>query len=133
VIPDSAVRDEGTSFHYLPPSRIIKADPQVVTRLENVLQKHRANYLTGMTWTLDAFYRETRSKVARRRAEGCLTVEMEFATYQAVAQFRGLSFGQYLMVGDDVSGDQWDSRGFSYHSPARERLFWLAAEAALTL
>jgi uridine phosphorylase len=133
IIPDRGLRDEGTSFHYAPPSRTIKVEPQIVARLEGVLKKHGVKYLTGMTWTIDAFYRETRQKVAKRRAEGCLTVEMEFAAFVAVAQFRSLQFGQYLMVGDDVSGDQWDSRGFAFHSPARERLFWLAAEAVLTL
>jgi uridine phosphorylase len=133
VVPNSGLRDEGTSFHYLPASRTIKANSEVIVKMEKVLKKHSVKFLTGMTWTLDAFYRETRQKVAKRRAEGCLTVEMEFSALAAVAQFRGVPFGQYLMVGDDVSGDQWDSRGFSYHSPARERLFWLAAEAASSL
>jgi uridine phosphorylase len=133
VIPNAALRDEGTSFHYAPPSRIISADLNVVTKLETVLKNHNVKYLTGMTWTMDAVYRETRKKVAKRRAEGCLTVEMEFAAFVAVAKFRGVPFGQYLMVGDDVSGNQWDSRGFTYHSPARERIFWLAAEAVINL
>ena len=62
-------------------------------------------FVTGKTWTTDGLYRETRGKVDRRVAEGCLTVEMEAAAFFAVAAFRGVSFGQLLYAGDDLSGD----------------------------
>jgi nucleoside phosphorylase len=65
-------------------------------------------------------------------AQGCLTVEMEAAAFFAVAQYRGVPFGQLLYGGDDLSGDEWDGRAWQDHS-GREKLFWLAAEAALRL
>jgi len=68
-----------------------------------------------------------------RRQEGCLTVEMEAAAFFAVAAFRGVTFGQILYGGDDVSGDTWDSRQWNEHTSVREKLFWLAAEACLEL
>ena len=133
VIPDSAVRDEGTSYHYLRPARTVAMDPMVVTKLENVLKKHHINYETGKVWTTDAFYRETKKKIAERKAENCLMVEMECAAFLAVAKFRNVVFGQYLGAGDDVSGDEWDPRFESNTMPFTEKLFWLSVEACLSL
>ncbi len=133
VVPTAAVRDEGTSYHYLPPSREALASPEGVAAIERVLQTHHVPYVLGKTWTTDAFYRETPNKVALRRAEGCLAVEMEAAAFFAVAQFRGVPFAQMLYGGDDVSGDEWDARGWGTHQTIRERLFWLAVEACLLL
>jgi len=97
------------------------------------LERHHVPHVTGKTWTTDALYRETRGKVERRVSEGCLTVEMEAAAFFAVAAFRGVSFGQLLYAGDDLSGDAWDNRGWDHHSLGRELLFRVAAEACLSL
>lgn len=129
VVPTSAVRDEGTSYHYLPPGREVAASPGAVAAVEQVLRRRGVPYLAGKTWTTDAPYRETREKVRLRRAEGCLTVEMEAAAFFAVAQFRGVPFAQILYGGDDVSGLEWDPRGWHKRTTVRENLFWLAAEA----
>ena len=133
VIPSAAIRDEGTSYHYLPPSRTVLVEPAVINKLEDVLKKHHINYQVGLNWTTDAPYRETRQKIARRKEEGCLTVDMEFASLLAVARFRKIPFGQYLLVVDDISGDEWDNRGWEKESPAHEKGFWLAVEACLSL
>ena len=50
--------------------------------------------------------------MALRRSEGCLTVEMETAAFCAVAQFRGVTFGQILYGGDDLTGENWDGRSW---------------------
>jgi len=131
VVPTSAVRDEGTSYHYLPPSRDVAPTPAAVAAIERALDRHNVPYVTGKTWTTDAFYRETPDKIRLRRNEGCLTVEMEAAAFFAVAQFRGVTFGQILYGGDDVSGGDWDSRDWVKKTSVREKLFWLAAEACL--
>jgi len=133
VIPSAAVRDEGTSYHYLPPARIIETEPEVVLKLEAVLQKHHVNYEIGKSWSSDGFYRETKGKISRRKAEGCLTVEMECSALLAVSKFRGVKFGQYLEVGDDISGDQWNPRYVSNRMSNQEKVFWLAVEAVLRL
>ncbi|GAC1680472.1 MAG: nucleoside phosphorylase [Ktedonobacteraceae bacterium] len=133
VVPTTAIRDEGTSYHYLPPAREVQASPAGIMALEKVLQEHHCAYVTGKTWTTDGLYRETAQKVQRRRAEGCLTVEMEAASFFAVAQFRRVQFAQLLYGGDDVSSEVWDSRHWTTHTSVREKLFWLAAEACLLL
>ncbi|HLG63415.1 MAG TPA: nucleoside phosphorylase [Ktedonosporobacter sp.] len=133
VVPTAAIRDEGTSYHYLPPAREVPASAEGVAAIERVLQEHHCDYVLGKTWTTDAIYRETAAKVQQRRAEGCLTVEMEAASFFAVAQFRNVQFAQMLYGGDDLSGEQWDSRHWDKHTSVREKLFWLAAEACLLL
>ena len=133
VVPATAVRDEGTSYHYLPPSREVAAHPDAVQAVEQALQKHHVPYVVGKTWTTDAIYRETPARIARRREEGCLVVEMESAAFFAIAQFRGVRFGQLLYGGDDLTGDAWDNRNWQKESSTRAHLFQLAVEAVLRL
>jgi len=133
IVPTSAVRDEGTSYHYLPPSREVEASREAVVAIEKVLQQRGLSYVLGKTWTTDAYYRETPAKVELRRSEGCLTVEMEAAAFFAVAQFRGVSFGQILYAGDDVSNRERQPREWFGRASVREGLFWLAAEACLSI
>jgi len=133
VVPTSAVRDEGTSYHYLPPSREVEPSLEAVEAIIRTLEKNRVPYSTGKTWTTDGFFRETREKVRRRRAEGCLTVEMEAAAFFAVAKFRSVTFGQILYGGDDVSGEQWDSRRWTHRKDIRWGMMELALEVLLEL
>jgi uridine phosphorylase len=133
IIVSSAVRDEGTSYHYLPPGREVQADRSGVAALEATLRQQSMPYLIGKTWTTDAPYRETISKVAARKNEGCLAVEMEAASLMAVAQFRGVTLGQVLYGGDDLSGSEWDNRAWQSRRDIRQNLFWLAAEACVDL
>lgn len=133
LIPTSAVRDEGTSYHYLPASREVAAIPEGLAAIKGVLEAHAVPYILTKVWTTDAIYRETPAKVALRKAEGCLAVEMEAAAYMAVARFRNVRLGQILYAGDDVSGSSWDQRGWQDRSELRENVFWLAAEACLRL
>jgi uridine phosphorylase len=133
IVPVAAIRDEGTSYHYLPPGREVAASAEGVAAIERVLQARRVDYLLTKTWTTDAFYRETPARIQRRKAEGCLAVEMEAAAFFAVAQFRGVTFAQILYGGDDVSSANWDAREWDERASVREKLFWLAAEACLEL
>lgn len=133
VVVSAALRDEGTSFHYLPPGRQIEADPEARRTLERVLASRRAPYVSGLTWTTDAPYRETPKKIAARRDEGCLTVEMEAAALAAVARFRGVRLAQVVYCGDDLSGSSWNHRSWQSLSDVREDLFDITATAALAL
>lgn len=133
VVPQTAVRDEGTSYHYLPPSREVAASETAVSAIHTTLAKHHIPYRIGKTWTTDGIFRETQGKIARRKAEGCLVVEMEAAAFFAVAQFRDVTFGQILYGGDDLTGDKWDHRDWHQQFSTRDRLFWLAAESVLLL
>ncbi len=133
IIVSGAVRDEGVSYHYLPPGREVQAQAAGVTALQSTLERRGVPYRVGKTWTTDAPYRETPARIAARKSEGCIAVEMEAASLLAVAQFRGVVLGQVLYGGDDLSGAVWDNRGWQSRRDVREQLFWLAAEACLGL
>jgi uridine phosphorylase len=110
VVPYAALRDEGVSYHYAPPSREIACSPEAVAAIERVLHRENIPFLKAKTWTTDAIFRETRDKIAKCAAEGCVTVEMETAALFAVAQFQKVTLGQIPYGGDDVSGLVWDRR-----------------------
>ena len=133
MVVASALRDEGTSFHYAAPSRIIDADPLGVRVLRDVLGEHAVEHFVGRTWTTDAYFRETRARVERRIGEHCSMVDMESSAFIAVAKYRGLRFAQLLYAGDTLAGEEWDSRSWVSAIERREQLFRLSAEAALRL
>jgi uridine phosphorylase len=133
LVPEAALRDEGTSYHYLPPSAEVTADAAALASIEAVLDAHQIPYLRTKTWSTDGYYRETPGRVQKFREMGCLAVEMEAAAFMAVAQFRGVQFGQLLYGGDVVHSDGWDFRGWNNRIDIREQLFWLAAEACLNM
>ena len=133
IVPDSAIRDEGTSYHYLPPSREVAAHPEAIKAIIATLEKHAVPHDIGKTWTTDGIYRETPAKVKLRREEGALTVEMEAAAFFAIAQFRGVIFGQMLYGGDNLAAEAWDNRGWQKQYSLREKLLLLAIESVLSL
>jgi uridine phosphorylase len=133
VVPTRAVRDEGTSYHYAAHDHEARPHPDAVAAIEAELTAAGVPWEAGTTWTTDAFFRETAAKVARRRAEGCITVEMEASAFFTVAAFRNVVYGQVLYAGDDVSSEEWDHRGWDRHDTARRHLFDLACGAALRL
>ncbi|MCD4712457.1 MAG: nucleoside phosphorylase [Clostridiales bacterium] len=133
LVPTCAVRDEGMSYHYVEPSREIDVDLEAVKAIETVLKGHGCDYLLVKTWTTDSFYRETRDKMVKRKDEGCLVVEMECASFSAVAKYRNVVFGQMIYGGDDISCDEWNSRSDVDRKYIRDALFWFAVEASLLL
>ena len=133
IIPICAVRDEGTSYHYIAPSREISADERVTKIIENVFSERKIPYVKAKTWTTDAFYRETPSKIALRKSEGCVAVEMENSAYVAAAQYNDVMFGQILCAGDSLAGELWDSRQYQSRTDIQELAFKLAIEICLKL
>lgn len=133
ILVESALRDEGLSHHYIEPTREIMAHSKALSIIRATLEARRLPFVSGKTWTTDAPYRETQTMIDARRAEGCLTVEMEAASLMAVAQFRNVLLGQVLYAGDDLSGEHWDVRGWQSRKEIRESLFWLAADACLEM
>ncbi len=133
IVPTSAIRDEGTSYHYAPAGTEVRPHPDAIVAIDAVLSEAGVPHDRGPTWTTDAFFRETPAKVTRRREQGCITVEMEASAMFAIAAFRGAVYGQLLYAGDDVSADEWDHRHWDRQTSARGRLFDLALRAAARL
>ena len=134
IIPVSAVRDEGTSYHYLAPSPEIEADTHSVQILENVLTTCGYPYVKGKTWTSDAIYRETIPAIQERKREGCLVAEMECASMLAVSRYRQIPFIQFLYGADNLSSDTWEIRDLAlYGLTNAEKYMVLAFECGLAM
>ena len=88
VVIDRALRDEGTSYHYLPPAEFAEADPALADAAMQTLRGVDQKVYRGAAWTTDAPFRETAAAIERARARGVLAVEMEAAALYAFAQAR---------------------------------------------
>jgi uridine phosphorylase len=88
VLIDKALRDEGTSYHYLPPAPYSHLEPALREMVSVHWDRERVPLHVGASWTTDAPFRETEELIARRRAEGILAVEMEAAALYAASQAR---------------------------------------------
>lgn len=133
LVPVAAVRDDGTSYHYLPPSREVEINPNVLACIENVLKRKNEDYVKVKTWTTDAIFRETEERVKLRKAEGCNVVEMECSAFYSVAKHKGALCGQLLYAGDIVKPGDWNYRDWHGAFDVREKLFNLAIECLLEL
>lgn len=115
VVIDRALRDEGTSYHYAPPSEFAEADPDLVKRAAAALADKGPRTVVGASWTTDAPFRETVAAIESARVKGILAVEMEAAalyTFARVAGFRVLCLAHVTntmgQAGDDFEKGEAD-------------------------
>lgn len=129
IIPTRALRGEGASYYYLPPSRFVELDRDVIDASKRVLATRGVSYVETSAWTTDGFYRECAEMVEYRKSEGCGVVEMECASLAAVCRFRGMHYGQLLYSGDILCDtDNYDDRDWYSNLSARELLVSLSLE-----
>ena len=113
LVPFKALRDEGTSYHYAPPSRFIETSEKARQAIKETVLEHGMKYKEVITWSTDGFYRETKEKVAYRKSEGCSVVEMECSALAACAAFRGATWGMILYTADSLADvDKYDQRNW---------------------
>lgn len=134
IVPVAAVRDEGTSYHYLPSSEEVKVGEAMIDKICGCLKKCGYPYVKGKVWTTDGIYRETRKAIDDRRAQGCIAVEMEFAAAAAVTEFRSIPFVQFLYGEDNLDSAEWEPRGLFCPDLSRtEKYMVLAFECGLAI
>jgi uridine phosphorylase len=109
IVCNRAIRDEGASHHYLPPSKYVEANEALVNELVDAIRKRGAGCILGTTWTTDAPYRETREEVLRYQAEGVKTVEMESAGLFTVGQVRGVQTASVVIGMDSLASLKWQT------------------------
>lgn len=109
VVPTWGVREEGTSYHYLPADRKARPSEDMVGRLRRALSG--VGCREGGVWTTDAPYRETMDKARRYSDKGVLAVDMECTAMMAIAEYRHASFAAVLAVTDILSETGWE-QGF---------------------
>lgn len=90
VIIDRALRDEGASYHYTPPSVFADGDPALVAAAAKALSALPQRCVVGASWTTDAPFRETAEAIEAARAKNILAVEMEASALYAFAQAKGV-------------------------------------------
>ena len=132
ILPTSAVRDEGTSYHYMKASDEIKVNEKYIDEFKEILNKNDVSYVEGKAWTTDAPYRETRYKVLKRKEQGCVCVDMECSAMNAVAKFRNKELFQFFYAADNLDSAKWDQRslGNDERLSEKEKIIYLALELA---
>ncbi len=113
VLPTRAVREEGTSYHYLPRAEECRPDRMLLDELHRCVQQTGVSAIKGAIWTTDALYRETRKKIEAYRVEGVLAVDMEMSAVFAVGAVRSVGVVALLLVSDLFSRGAW-TPGFSH-------------------
>lgn len=120
IVPYKALRDEGTSYHYMKPSRFVEINKVAMKAIEKTILEHGLQYREVITWSTDGFYRETKDKVAYRKQEGCEVVEMECSALAACAAFRNVIWGCILFTADTLADTEnyderkWGADSFRY-------------------
>jgi uridine phosphorylase len=115
VLCQAAIRDEGVSHHYLPPARLATAQAEMTAALGTALRESGLAFRPGVSWTIDAPYRETVAEARHYQAEGVLCVDMEAAALFAVAEVRGLRLASAFVISDSLAELVWSPR---FHDPA---------------
>ena len=135
IIPNGAIRDEGTSYHYMKASDEVKTNPKYVDEFIKLLDEHKYSYTIGKTWTTDAPYRETRSKVLKRKEQGCVCVDMECSAIFALAEFRNKEVFQFFYAADNLDSAKWDQRSLGNEEllSDKEKIGLLAIEFATVI
>ena len=135
IIPNAAIRDEGTSYHYMKASDEVKTNPKYVDEFIKLLDEHKYSYTIGKTWTTDAPYRETRNKVLKRKEQGCVCVDMECSAIFALAEFRNKEVFQFFYAADNLDSAKWDQRSLGNEDllSDKEKIGLLAIEFAIVI
>lgn len=113
IIPNRAYRDEGTSYHYLPDSEYVELDSEYTNLFKEILKEYKFDYTEGATWTIDAFYRETREKIEMYKNKGAICVEMEGASIAAICKYKKLHYFIFYYAGDNLDSVEWEERSIN--------------------
>ncbi len=124
IVPTTAVREEGTSFHYLPPDEPVHSSKRLTRIILDALARGGIPYSAGCVWSTDAPYRETPTKVRRFSSQQVRAVDMETSAIFALAAFRRCEAGGALIVSDELFHQEWNP-GWQKHASFKPRLLAL--------
>jgi uridine phosphorylase len=111
AVCEKALRDEGTSYHYLPESDYVDPSDILTIAIQQELLARNIPHSVAPTWTTDAIARETLEEVEKYQNQGIATVDMEAASLFAVAQMRGVEAAAIFTISDRLAKGHWE-RGF---------------------
>ena len=107
MVCQKAIRDEGTSHHYLAASKYAVASQELTSQLTESLERRNVPYRLGVSWTIDAIYRETIAEAREYQQEGVATVDMEASALFSVAEYRGVEIGAMFTISDSLADLEW--------------------------
>ncbi|UPV75344.1 nucleoside phosphorylase [Halorussus limi] len=110
IVCEKAVRDEGTSHHYVESETYAFPSDSLVEDTTDLLRERDEPFHVGPSWTTDAIYQETDAEVEHYAEEGVLTVEMEASAVFAVADYRDVEAGAMFVVSDYLGQSEWDPK-----------------------
>jgi uridine phosphorylase len=128
IVGAEGIRDEGVSHHYMPPHDRALADPYLSDLVEDALAGAHLRPARGVTWTIDAIYRETVAEARHFAEHGALCVEMEAAALFAIASVRRVAMTAVLCISDSLAGAEWDP---DFDSERLARRLWAAFQASV--
>jgi uridine phosphorylase len=129
IVCERAIRDEGTSHHYLKPSKYAYASKELTIKIKKTLDSLKCKYTAGTSWTIDAPYRETLAEARQYQKEGVATVEMEASALFAVAQYRKVELGALFTISDSLADMQWKPK---FHLKKTDKGLEIIYRVALT-
>lgn len=134
ILCERAIRDEGSSHHYIPAARYAYPSKRLTEAVRDALRARKLKFACGTTWTIDTPYRETIAEARRYQKQGVLTVEMEAAALFAVAKYRKVNLAALFSISDSLvdalGGASWRPRFHSRRNLAGlERIFQIAVHA----
>jgi purine-nucleoside phosphorylase len=106
-VPTSALRDDGVSLHYEPPSRYTFPDPGLVKDLEHAIMTVGLPVFRGPIWATTAHFRQVVPRLRAFRAEGCLAVNNEAAAAFSIGRYRQVDVAALVMIGDSLAADRF--------------------------
>lgn len=134
IVPTGAIRDEGTSYHYIAPNDEIAPSIELTELLKRCLDKCGYSYTLGKIWTTDAVYRETQDIIQVRKKDGCIGVDMEYSALLAVAEYRNVQFMQFFYGADTLDNVKWQPRDLTDYGLSNvEKYLALALECSLSI
>jgi uridine phosphorylase len=132
MVCDKAIRDEGSSHHYIKNSKYSYAGKEITKKIISILEKNKIKYFLGTSWTIDTPYRETIEEARHYQKEGVSTVEMEASALFAVAEYRKVQIGAIFTISDSLAELQWKPKFKTKRTnQGLEKLYKTAVETLL--
>ncbi len=108
IVPSACYRGDGCSYYYAPPSDYLTVKNS--GKVAAVFDELGVPYVQAKVWTTDSMLRETVGLVHKRKAEGCIAVEMELAGVEAMCEYYGLELYDFLEAGDVLEENAYDTQ-----------------------
>jgi uridine phosphorylase len=118
IVVTEAIRDEGTSLHYLPPEDLVKSSEHLRSNLIKNLTLKNIKHHVGSIWSTDGVYREICEKLRKFRDAGVLGVNMETSAIFAVGQFRNVEVASAQVISDILTEKEWHTH--FHHQSVKE-------------